>query len=86
MTDEHGRALHGNDGLDELALRLEDQRPIPAAAFRGALRQQLLARRSEGLSAPGRIRLAIAAYGTMGCLLLGIALLGLTGIGPLGAG
>lgn len=71
--------------LDDVAARLEAERPVPRAAFRGDLRRRLMARGRERQSAPARLRLAITAYAGSGTALLAVAAAGLAGIGPFGA-
>jgi hypothetical protein len=71
--------------LERMAQRLEAERPVPRAGFRGALRRRLLAtERSEG-AAPARVRAQIAAYAGSGATLLLLAAAGVAGIGPFGA-
>jgi len=67
-----------------LAERLEHERPVPSAAFRGELRRRLLA--GDILrSRPARLRLLIAGYAGTGSLLLLAGAASAAGIGPLGA-
>jgi hypothetical protein len=70
--------------LIRLAERLEHERPVPTAAFRGDLRRHLLA---GGLtrSRPARLRLLIAGYASAGLALLLIGAASVGGVGPLGA-
>lgn len=72
--DELERDLH------DLASRLESERPVPGAAFRGDLRRRLLS--SPGSGAPARLRLMISAYAGSGAALLAIAAVGVAGMGP----
>ena len=74
------------DGLEHMAARLEAERPVPRAAFRGELRRSLLAGASRRQLAPPRLRLMIAGLASSGTVLLAIAAVGLAGIGPLGPG
>jgi hypothetical protein len=70
--------------LVSLAERLERERPLPAAAFRGELRRRMLfdpAARSR----PARLRLLIAGYAGAGSLLLLAGAASVAGVGPLGA-
>ena len=69
--------------LLETARLLEQARPVPRPAFRGAL-----ARRLGGASpaGPQRQRLLIGAYAGAGLALLAVVAVGLAGIGPLAAG
>jgi hypothetical protein len=72
------------DELVSLAERLERERPVPAAAFRGELRRRLLL----GVNArtrPARLRLLIAGYAGAGSLLLLAGAASVAGVGPLGA-
>lgn len=69
--------------LIRLAERLEQQRPVPTAAFRGDLRRRLL----DGdlaSSRPARLKLLIAGYASAGSALLLIGAASAAGIGPLG--
>ena len=77
---------HETEGINALGERLRDGRPIPRAAFRAALRATL----SAGAPAlsdwrPRRLRLLVACYVGCGCVLLGVAAIGLAGAGPLTA-
>jgi hypothetical protein len=68
--------------LVAVAHRLQDERPVPAAAFRGDLARRLQAMMGRRNTAPQRLRLAIAAYVGSGSLLLAIPAIGLLGAGP----
>jgi hypothetical protein len=69
------------------AARLETGRPLPAPGFRGGLRRRLLHERSRRPQlARGRARLLVLAYGGSGVVLLGVAAVGLAGVGPFAAG
>jgi len=70
--------------LIRLAERLEHERPVPSAAFRGDLRRRLIAR-TRSQSRPARLRLLIAGYAGAGSLLLLIGAASAAGIGPLSA-
>lgn len=72
--------------LVELARRLEEERPLPRAAFRVTLRRELLEVQRRRALARARVRLQIAAYSGSGVVLLAIAALGVSGIGPLSPG
>lgn len=72
--------------LLELAYRLEHERPIPSAGYRGELRRQLLARVPSGPVRPHRLGALISAYTGSGAVLLAVAVLGIAGVGPLAAG
>ena len=71
--------------LAALARRLEQERPVPAAGFRGELRRQLIEAADRQPSRPQRLRLLIAAYAGSGTALLAIVALGVAGTGPLAA-
>jgi hypothetical protein len=70
------------DDLADLSERLRDQRPVPAAAFRGALRRRLLALRPPR-PRPDRLGVLIARYATAGAVLLLAGALSAAGLGPL---
>jgi hypothetical protein len=71
------------DELIRLAERLERERPVPSAAFRGDLRRRLL---TGGQHArPKRLRLLIGAYASGGATLLLAGAGSVIGLGPLGA-
>ena len=72
------------DELIRLAERLEHERPVPTAAFRGDLRRRLLAG-DLTRSRPARLRLLIAGYASAGSALLLIGAASAAGLGPLGA-
>lgn len=78
MTPE----IENDDGIERLAHRLEAERPVPSAAFRGELRRLLLGRAERQASAPVRIRRLIFAYASSGTALLAVAAIGLAGVGP----
>jgi hypothetical protein len=63
-----------------LAQRLESERPVPSAAFRGELRRRLLSQ-----SCPARLRMLITGYASAGAALLVAGALSAAGLGPLGA-
>ncbi|MDQ3630149.1 MAG: hypothetical protein M3417_02490 [Actinomycetota bacterium] len=67
-----------------LAERLDRERPVPTAGFRGSLRRHLLAGRSLH-TRPARLRLLITGYASAGSALLLIGAASVAGIGPLGA-
>jgi hypothetical protein len=71
------------DELIRMAERLEDERPVPSAAFRGTVRRRLLAGGAEH-TRPARLRLLITSYAGAGCTLLIIGAASVGGIGPLG--
>ncbi len=72
------------EDLVRLAERLQRERPIPAAQFRGELRRRLLAgeRRHQR---PARLAVLIRAYAVSGAVLLLIGALSAAGAGPLAA-
>lgn len=67
-----------------LAERLDRERPVPTAAFRGTLRRRLLTG-GAAHPRPARLRLLITGYASAGSGLLLIAAASVAGIGPLGA-
>lgn len=70
--------------LNEMAERLEDERPVPSAGFRGELRRRLMAGARRHRARPAHLRLMINAYAGSGTALLAVATAGLAGIGPFG--
>jgi hypothetical protein len=72
------------DELVRLAERLEHERPVPSAAFRGDLRRHLMAGHPES-ARPARLRALIAGYASAGAVLLLVGALSAAGTGPLGA-
>ena len=67
----------------EMSERLERDRPLPRASFRGDLRRSLLTgSRSPTTAAAGRWRVLVATYSGLGALLLAVAAVGLGGVGP----
>ena len=71
--------------LIELAERLDRERPVPSAAFRGDLRRRLVAGSGAAHSRPARLRILIAGYATAGSVLLLAGAASVAGFGPLGA-
>ncbi len=65
-----------------VALRLEAERPVPSAMFRGELRRSLLGG-ARAVSRPARLRLQIALYGGGGLTLLLAGASSAAGLGPL---
>jgi hypothetical protein len=65
--------------------RLQNERPVPRAAFRGDLRRHLMVARPSRRSARQRVGVLIGAYAASGAVLLAIAAIGLAGVGPLSA-
>jgi hypothetical protein len=88
MTDERSIRMDLEPGTAEqlisLAERLERERPVPSAGFRGQLRRHLLADEASR-SRPARLRLLITGYASTGSLLLLLGAMSAAGIGPLGA-
>ena len=86
----HGDQFRGDlepgapEELIRLAERLERTRPVPAAAFRGALRRRLLIDANTH-TRPARLRLLIAGYASAGSALLLVGAFSVLGIGPLAA-
>lgn len=72
------------DDLVDQARTLEQERPVPRPAFRGALGRHLAVRAHHAGMLPG-MRRGAAAYSASGLVLLGAALAGVVGIGPLAA-
>jgi hypothetical protein len=74
------------EGLDELADRLERERPVPRAGFRAELKADLIeAERARPVPwRPRHLGRLVAGYCGAGSALLAVAGLGLTGSGPLG--
>jgi hypothetical protein len=71
------------DDLIALAQRLEDERPVPTAAFRGTLRRRLLSG-EIARSRPARLSLLIVRYASAGSALLLVGAASAAGVGPLG--
>jgi hypothetical protein len=69
--------------IDDLEHKLFDERPRPTPGFRSEVRTRLLTRVG---SRPPQIRALIFSYAAGGILLLAIALLGVSGAGPLAGG
>jgi len=73
--------------LAAIAERLERERPVPAATFRGELRRSLQrGPRREPALPPARARILVAAYGGCGTVLLAVAAIGVAGAGPFATG
>ena len=72
------------DDVIRVAERLERERPVPSASFRGDLRRRLLAG-ELARTRPARLRLLIASYASAGSALLLIGAASAAGLGPLGA-
>jgi nitroreductase len=72
--------------LARMSERLERDRPLPRATFRGDLRRSLLAGgRAPAAVGLGRWRVLVATYSGLGALLLAVAAIGLAGAGPFAA-
>lgn len=69
--------------LTKLAERLENERPLPDANFRGRLGRELGAAHSEPVAK--RARMLVFGSGVAGLLLLVLPALGLAAIGPFSA-
>jgi hypothetical protein len=83
-SDDFRRDLEAGADLEDLlrlAETLERERPVPAAAFRGALRRRVLGG-APGPARPARLRVLVGAYGGSGVALLLVAAAGLAGAGP----
>jgi hypothetical protein len=72
--------------LDQIARRLQEERPTPLFAFRQELRRSLLEAAERHSARLRRLRVLIAAYAGSGTVLLAVAALGVAGVGPLAAG
>jgi hypothetical protein len=78
----------GNEREEDLSgviARLESERPVPRAAFRGELRRSLLATPDRSLVPRRRALAVVTAYAGSGLFLLAVAAIGLAGIGPFAA-
>lgn len=88
MTPESDiRSDLGPDPPDEvvrLAERLQRDRPVPSAGFRGELRRRLLAGEAS-FARPRRLRALITGYATAGLVMLLLGALSAAGGGPLAA-
>lgn len=84
MTDLDDLGPDVPDDLAALALRLDAERPVPRAAFRGALRRRLL-REGACVARPARLWSQVAAFAGAGGGLLLAGAASAAGIGPLGA-
>jgi hypothetical protein len=85
-SPDPGPAPRWSPELVELARRLERERPVPRAGFRATLRKTLLDAEGARALSRARVRLQLAAYAGSGVVLLAIAALGVSGVGPLAAG
>ncbi len=84
---ELGPEVTGEEAAElmRLAERLQHERPLPAAAFRGALGRHLATRAGAQPQRPRRLGALIAGFAGSGTLLLVLGALGAAGTGPLGA-
>lgn len=73
------------EALALLGDRLERERPVPNAGFRGELRRLLIAPPRRSTSPSVRWRLWAASYAGAGALCLAVAAIGLAGAGPFAA-
>jgi hypothetical protein len=71
--------------LTEISERLQAERPVPRAAFRGDLRRSLVVAKPSRRAPRERVGVLIGAYAASGTALLAIAAIGLAGVGPLAA-
>ncbi len=80
MTD--GDQLDGQLTAEERSLteRLDAQRPVPVASFRGALKRRLATLDPGYRPRPARLRLFVSAYLVAGSLLVGSGALHATGV------
>jgi hypothetical protein len=76
---EPGLPASQRERLLETARLLEQARPPPRPAFRGALARRLRARSTSHQ----RLRMLIGAYAGSGLALLAVVAVGLGGVGPL---
>ena len=75
MRDESDSTDQLVPAEEQLADRLQDERPVPAAGFRGALGRYLAARDLGYGPRPERLRVMVLSYLVVGALLLGLAAL-----------
>jgi hypothetical protein len=82
-----GSATTGDFTSDLAAVmaRLESERPIPTAAFRGELRRRLLTEAGMRGSSAQRTVGALIAFAGSGLSLLAVAAIGIAGLGPFAA-
>lgn len=73
-----------SEELIHMAERLERERPVPSAGFRGDLRRRLISG-DASRSRPARLRARIAGYAGAGSFLLLVGAASAAGLGPLGA-
>ena len=87
MTHDHQSDLEPDDAeeLAPVAAWLEHNRPVPTAAFRGALRRDLMANRRSTPARPRRLWLLASSSFCGGTALLAVAAIGVAGTGPFAA-
>jgi hypothetical protein len=69
----------------QISERLQAERPVPRAAFRGDLKRHLAVTKPSRRTARQRVGVLIGAYAASGTALLAVAAIGLAGVGPLAA-
>jgi hypothetical protein len=79
MTERSDADLELGPADEALARRLDGQRPVPAAGFRGALARHLGARDPGYGPRPAHLRLIVTAYVLSGLVLMGLGALVATG-------
>jgi hypothetical protein len=79
MSEHRDPALELAPADETLGRRLNDQRPVPAAGFRGALARHLRARDPGYGPRPPRLRLIVAGYTVVGLAVMGVGTLVATG-------
>lgn len=82
--DDPSSSPEERESLAQLAERLELERPVPGAGFRGELRRGLLSAESPTLTAARHRTWAISYVGA-GLMCLAVAAAGLIGAGPFAA-
>ncbi len=82
--DRHDLDPGVSEELIRLAERLDRERPVPTAAFRGTLRRRLLMGEPPR-ARPARLWLLITGYVSAGSALLVVGAMSVAGIGPLGS-
>jgi hypothetical protein len=78
MTEQHLGPTELDPPDEDLADRLTIARPVPGAAFRGALSRRLAERDPGYGPRPERLQLMVAGYLGAGGLLIALAALGLS--------
>lgn len=74
-----------HEALLLLVARLEHERPVPSAGFRGVLRRRLTAAPSRASSPGRRFHLWVVSYMSAGAACMAVAAIGLLGTGPFAA-